>query len=179
MPPGSAAFWGMQLLALLSALALLVCNAAAGLASRLAGGLALATTAVLSTVAQVASLNGLDMFHGFTFYFEIYAISLAQSISYVNHIFHTFQAIPHKEYRVALPFSSVEKRFLLLLLCVGSKPLFYNPRVLLVMQRVFFAAIHYKLTEKEFQHKVCQHGDDQNDKVIYACTLRQITQVCR
>ena len=64
MPPGSAAFLGMQLLALLSALALLVCNAAAGLASRLAGGLALTTTAVLSAVAQVASLDGLDMFHG-------------------------------------------------------------------------------------------------------------------
>ena len=95
MPPIPAAFWDMQLLALLSALALLVCNAAAGLASRLAGGLALTTTAVLSAVAQVASLDGLDMFHGFTFHFEIYAISLAQPIFYVNHIFHTFQTVSH------------------------------------------------------------------------------------
>ena len=86
----------MQLLALLGALALLVCNAAAGLASRLAGGLALAAAAVLSAVAQVAGLDGLDMFHGFTFHFEIYAIILAQSIFYVNHIFHTLQTVSYK-----------------------------------------------------------------------------------
>ena len=55
----------MQLLALLGALALLVCNTAAGLASGLARGLALAATAVLSAVAQVTSLDGLDMFHNF------------------------------------------------------------------------------------------------------------------
>jgi len=67
MPPGTAAFWDMQLLAFLGALALLICNAAAGLASRLAGGLALAAAAVLSAVAQVASFDGLDMFHDFTF----------------------------------------------------------------------------------------------------------------
>ena len=71
MPPGSAAFVDMQLLALLSALALLVCNAAAGLASRLAGGLALAATTVLSAVAQIAGLNSLDMFHNFTFHIKI------------------------------------------------------------------------------------------------------------
>ena len=67
MPPGSAAFLGMQLLALLGALALLVCNAAAGLASRLAGGLALTAATVLGAVTQVASLDRLDMFHIFTF----------------------------------------------------------------------------------------------------------------
>ena len=94
MPPGSAAFWGMQLLALLGALTLLVCNAAAGLASRLAGGLALATTTVLSTVAQIASLNGLDMFHGLTFHLKIDEISLTQSIFRVNHIFYTFHTFP-------------------------------------------------------------------------------------
>ena len=57
----------MQLLAFLYALTLLVCNTAAGLACRLAGGLALATAAVLGTVAQVTGLNGLDVFHNFTF----------------------------------------------------------------------------------------------------------------
>ena len=57
----------MQLLALLGALALLVCNAAAGLASRLAGGLALTAAALDSAVAQVAGLDGLDVFHNFTF----------------------------------------------------------------------------------------------------------------
>ena len=93
MPPGSATFGGMQLLALLSALALLVCNAAAGLASRLARGLALTTTTVLSAVAQVASLNSLDMFHNFTFHFEIYGISLTHPTFYVNHIFHTFHTV--------------------------------------------------------------------------------------
>ena len=50
----------MQLLALAG----LVGDAAAGLASRLAGSLALTTAAVLSAVAQVASFNGNDMLHG-------------------------------------------------------------------------------------------------------------------
>jgi len=48
----------------LLALAGLVGNAAAGLASRLAGSLALTAAAVLSAVAQVASLDGNDMLHG-------------------------------------------------------------------------------------------------------------------
>ena len=50
----------MQLLALAG----LVGNAAAGLASRLAGSLALTAAAVLSAVAQITSLNGDDMLHG-------------------------------------------------------------------------------------------------------------------
>mgnify|MGYP006974415236 CR=1 FL=1 len=53
----------MQLLALLGVLTLLVCNAAAGLASRLAGSLALAAAAVLCAVAQITGLDRLDMFH--------------------------------------------------------------------------------------------------------------------
>ena len=52
-----------QLLAFLLGLALLVSNAAAGLASRLAGGLALAAAAVLCALAKVSGFNGLDMFH--------------------------------------------------------------------------------------------------------------------
>ena len=60
MPPGPAAFFVLQLLALAG----LVGNAAAGLASRLAGSLALTAAAVLSAVAQVASFNGNDMLHG-------------------------------------------------------------------------------------------------------------------
>ena len=52
----------MQLLAL-SVLALLIGDTAAGLASRLAGSLALAATAILRTLAQIAGLNGLDMLH--------------------------------------------------------------------------------------------------------------------
>ena len=63
MPPGSAAFMGMQLLAGLRALALLVGNAAAGLASGLARSLALTAAAFFCALTQVASLDGLDMLH--------------------------------------------------------------------------------------------------------------------
>ena len=62
MPPESAAFQYVQLLAL-RALALLICDTAAGLAGRLAGSLAFATTAILSALTQIAGLNGLDVFH--------------------------------------------------------------------------------------------------------------------
>ena len=44
-------------------LALLVGHAAAGFAGRLAGGLALAATAVLGALAQVAGLDGMNSFH--------------------------------------------------------------------------------------------------------------------
>ena len=62
MPPDSAAFLQERLLAF-RVLALLVSNAAAGLASRLAGSLALAASAVLCAIAKVLSLNGSDVFH--------------------------------------------------------------------------------------------------------------------
>jgi hypothetical protein len=52
-----------QLLALFGALALLIGDAAAGLASGLARGLALAAAAVLCALAQIAGLNRLDVFH--------------------------------------------------------------------------------------------------------------------
>jgi hypothetical protein len=57
----------MQLLSV-SVLALLVGDTAAGLASGLAGSLALAAATVLSAVAQVTGLDSLDMLHNFTFY---------------------------------------------------------------------------------------------------------------
>ena len=47
----------------LGVLALLVSDAAAGLASRLARGLAFAATAVLCAFAKVTSFNGLNMLH--------------------------------------------------------------------------------------------------------------------
>ena len=50
-------------------LALLVGNAAAGLASRLAGSLALAATAVLGALAQVLGLQSLDVLHKDTLLF--------------------------------------------------------------------------------------------------------------
>ena len=59
MPPDPAAFRYLQLLAL----TLLVGNAAAGFAGRLAGSLAFAATAVLCAVAQIAGFDGSDMFH--------------------------------------------------------------------------------------------------------------------
>ena len=52
--------------------ALLVSNSAAGLASRLAGSLALAASAVLCTVAQVARFKRFDMLHTVDPPFEIY-----------------------------------------------------------------------------------------------------------
>ena len=63
-----------QLLALLSALALLVCDTAAGLAGRLAGSLALTAAAVLGALTQVTGLNGLDVLHGFTFHLKFLLI---------------------------------------------------------------------------------------------------------
>ena len=53
----------MQLLAFLGALALLICDAAAGLAGRLAGSLAFAATAILRALTQIAGFNRLDVFH--------------------------------------------------------------------------------------------------------------------
>ena len=65
MPPKRRRFLLQELLACLLVFALLVSNAAAGLASRLAGGLALAAAAVLGALAQIPGLQGLDMSHGF------------------------------------------------------------------------------------------------------------------
>ena len=61
MPPDSG---GSFLIAVILLLALLVGHAAAGLAGRLAGGLALAAAAVLGALAQIAGLDGLNMLHG-------------------------------------------------------------------------------------------------------------------
>ncbi len=44
-------------------LALLICNAARGLASRLAGGLALAAATVLSGLCNILGLNSVDSLH--------------------------------------------------------------------------------------------------------------------
>ena len=63
MPPVWAAFSKLHQELLLGVLALLVSDAAACLASGLAGGLAFATSTVLCAVAEVASLESLDMFH--------------------------------------------------------------------------------------------------------------------
>ena len=62
MPPYKAAFRGF-LLFLLGVLALLISNTATGLASRLAGSLALAAATVLSALTQVTSLKSLNSFH--------------------------------------------------------------------------------------------------------------------
>ena len=71
MPPVKpAAFYVCNLLA--GILALLVCNAAAGLASGLAGSLALAATAVLGALAKIAGVDGLDMFHNSNLHYFVY-----------------------------------------------------------------------------------------------------------
>ena len=66
MPPCGRHFQsrGELLALLLLALALLVSDTAAGLASGLARGLALAAAAVLCALAEVASFDGLNVFHG-------------------------------------------------------------------------------------------------------------------
>jgi hypothetical protein len=56
-------FREQKLLAFLLAFALLICNTAAGLASRLAGGLALAASAVLCALAKVLGFNSFNMLH--------------------------------------------------------------------------------------------------------------------
>ena len=50
-------------LLLVLVLALLICNAARGLASRLAGGLALAAAAVLYGLCDILGFNSIDSFH--------------------------------------------------------------------------------------------------------------------
>jgi hypothetical protein len=62
MPPKKGGTLIGKLFAFL-ALALLICNTAAGLASRLAGSLALAASAVLCAVAQISGFQSLNMFH--------------------------------------------------------------------------------------------------------------------
>ena len=63
MPPVQAAFSESRLLAFLFAFALLICNAAAGLASRLAGGLAFAASAILCALAKVLGFDSFDVLH--------------------------------------------------------------------------------------------------------------------
>ena len=60
MPPEPAAF---RLLQLLAVLALLIGDAAAGLAGGLAGSLAFAATAVLGACTEIFGLDGLDTLH--------------------------------------------------------------------------------------------------------------------
>ena len=70
---------------LLTALALLVCDTAAGLASGLAGGLAFAATAVLSAFAEILGIESLNVLHTFLlrndciFYDYITTIAESQS----------------------------------------------------------------------------------------------------
>ena len=81
----AAAYHGGIFLFRLLALALLICNTAAGLASRLAGGLALAATAVLCALAKVLGVQSLNVFHilkssdsKFLLYFFIFLCCLVE-----------------------------------------------------------------------------------------------------
>ena len=62
---------------------MLICNAARGFASRLAGGLALATTAVINSLCNVLGFNSLNSLHYF-----ILRLHISKSIYYVNIISH-------------------------------------------------------------------------------------------
>ena len=61
--PERQRFYKSTLLAVVLVLALLICNAAGGLASRLAGGLALAASAVLNCVVEILGFDSLDSVH--------------------------------------------------------------------------------------------------------------------
>ena len=76
MPPEQATFSILQLFAFLLAFALLVSNAAAGLASGLAGSLAFSAAAVLSALAKIAGVDGLDMFHNRNLHYFYTLVSL-------------------------------------------------------------------------------------------------------
>ena len=67
-------------------LALLVCDAAAGLASGLARGLALTAAAVLCAFAKVASFDGFDMLHDDYLQNMIYCIIISRFFLKVNKI---------------------------------------------------------------------------------------------
>jgi hypothetical protein len=87
MPPVSAAFQYRQCSCLL-VLALLVGNTTAGLAGRLARGLALTAAAVLGAVAQILGFDGLDTLHNFTFCISIvYFITVPYRGKTVNYAF--------------------------------------------------------------------------------------------
>ena len=91
MPPIPAAFQHIGLLALVSVLALLIGNTAAGLAGGLAGSLAFAAATLI--LAQNAGLNGLDVLHGFHLpYAEFYPSTLPYPPGTVNHIFQFFHS---------------------------------------------------------------------------------------
>ncbi len=64
MPPFEGGIF-LKFFLLVAVLTLLISNAAACLASRLAGGLALAATAVLCALAHVTGFKSLDSFHGY------------------------------------------------------------------------------------------------------------------
>ena len=77
----AAAFRHLQLLA--GALALLISDAAAGLASRLAGSLAFAAATVLCALAKVLCVDCLNMLHGETsntHFYKFYHIFFLKSI---------------------------------------------------------------------------------------------------
>ena len=60
----------VELLAFLIALALLVSNAAAGLASGLARSLAFAATTVFSALTKIARFNRFDMLHDRSLHYQ-------------------------------------------------------------------------------------------------------------
>ena len=82
MPPKAAFFQSVLLLAFL-VFALLIGNAAAGLASGLARGLAFTATAVLGAFAKILGFEGFNVFHIQTPSQKCYLI-IARTFSKVN-----------------------------------------------------------------------------------------------
>ena len=109
MPPERAAFSKVHQELLLGVFALLVSDAAACFASGLAGSLAFAASAVLCAVAEVASLESLDMFH----FSILRKIRLQDIITYriykVNRIFLKYH-IPIRLFLYCLGFTPLQSR---------------------------------------------------------------------
>ena len=85
-----------SLVILLCILALLICNSAAGLASRLAGSLAFAATAVLCALAKILGFDSSNVFHNNTSVFKFY-----------HYVIHCITHFAKMQYKFAIFFKKV------------------------------------------------------------------------
>ena len=84
MPPVGGIFTRRTYLFSVLVFALLISDAAAGLASGLARSLAFAATAILCAFAEITSLNGFDMFHNIDLHIIINRYIISPSALKVN-----------------------------------------------------------------------------------------------
>ena len=58
-----------------------------------------------------------------------------------------------------------------------AKPLLFILKYSLMIQCIFFASGDNEFTEQEFQHKVCQHRNNQDHKIVDTTAFCQIPKV--